>query len=218
VDLSDFGVSLETAKEYRWVVALVPDPNRRSRDVITEGRVMRVKPSPELQRELTAASDGGAHDIYARHGMWYDAVHAAGVRIAENSEDASCRRWLADMLLEVDLAEPAAALLAPEDGGSGHRTATSYVPMRRGAPSRVVSAASRAGTDVAGAAAASPASIGGVSAKAVGGPAIGPVVLTPAEGMETIREQPTLFWYTAEAPSTPFCLCVTRQDAAEPLC
>jgi hypothetical protein len=68
VALADHGVALAVGVEYQWSVALVVDPEERSRDVVASGWIERV-PGP-------GAAAGDPADA-ARRGLWYDALDAA---------------------------------------------------------------------------------------------------------------------------------------------
>lgn len=68
IDLADLGVSLAIGPEYEWSVALVIDPEERSKDLVTTGWIRRV-----------AEPERPAGDVATRaaHGLWYDALDAA---------------------------------------------------------------------------------------------------------------------------------------------
>ncbi len=68
IDLAEHGVTLVVVSSYLWYVALVPNPLRRSHDVIAGGAVRRVE--QEVDQTDDPASD------YAEQGIWYDAVMA----------------------------------------------------------------------------------------------------------------------------------------------
>ena len=67
---------LEIGKEYEWFVAVILDPAQRSKDILAGGGLLRVAASPSLQGELGHAKPGEAGLIYARSGLWYDAIKA----------------------------------------------------------------------------------------------------------------------------------------------
>lgn len=69
LDCEAHAVTLAAGKTYQWFVAYVPDPARRSRDVIASGAVMRVS-RPDRGDPADAVA-------LARQGLWYDAVMAA---------------------------------------------------------------------------------------------------------------------------------------------
>src|SRR5262245_2726380 len=55
IRLSDHGVRLETGVSYRWFVTVVPDSNRRSRDILAGGAIERIAPPDELRAKLSRA-------------------------------------------------------------------------------------------------------------------------------------------------------------------
>ncbi len=68
IDLEQLGISLAIGPEYEWSVALVVDPDERSKDIVTTGWIRRVaEPEPPGDDAATRAA----------HGLWYDALDAA---------------------------------------------------------------------------------------------------------------------------------------------
>jgi hypothetical protein len=55
IRLADHQISLQPGVNYQWFVALVPDAERRSNDVIAGGGIERVVPSDPLREKLAAA-------------------------------------------------------------------------------------------------------------------------------------------------------------------
>jgi hypothetical protein len=74
VDLAACPADLEVGTEYEWFVAVVADPQKRSRDRISQGWIRRVPPPEGF--DAAHASPG---DLAGR-GLWYDALHAAATR------------------------------------------------------------------------------------------------------------------------------------------
>lgn len=84
LDLGALGVELAPAKTYRWFVAVVHDPLRRSRDELAEGAIERIAlaggegapPPPVLVAGGPRATDAlrRASLERAREGLWYDAL------------------------------------------------------------------------------------------------------------------------------------------------
>lgn len=71
--------TLEPGKTYKWTFTLICNPNDddRSDNKLASGSVQRIAPPRALANELaqaTAAEDKVA--VYARYGIWYDAVSA----------------------------------------------------------------------------------------------------------------------------------------------
>jgi hypothetical protein len=84
LDLGALGIALEPNKTYRWFVAVVHDPLRRSRDELAEGAIERVAAPTGAKSAGAAAtdrerkaSDRRANALaQARAGFWYDALAA----------------------------------------------------------------------------------------------------------------------------------------------
>ena len=106
--LADHGVFLETGRVYQWFVALVPDPERRSSDVIASGAVERIQLEPELSRALAATVAGDDWRVYAGHGVWYDALARLSARISEDPRDRELRSLRIQLFEQVDLPQAAA--------------------------------------------------------------------------------------------------------------
>jgi hypothetical protein len=99
VELSKLGVHLDTEVEYEWSIAIVPDPDRRSHDIMTGGWLLRVPPPAELASRLDAAGAVGAVHVYADLGLWYDALSAIYDLIEKSPDDARLRS-MRDALLK----------------------------------------------------------------------------------------------------------------------
>jgi len=108
VDLSSHGAKLEPGKQYHWFVALVPNPERRSADIIARGSIERIEPDPALQTALDGATNGGRADALAQGGIWYDALDALQNEVESNPADAAPRVRRAALLEQVGLATLAA--------------------------------------------------------------------------------------------------------------
>ena len=98
IRLTDYGVRLVPGKQYRWSVALVFDPERRSKDILTYGWVQRV----EKTGQASTRSKESTTDL-ARAGLWYDAVMAISGQIDAAPTDRNLRRERALLLDQVKL-------------------------------------------------------------------------------------------------------------------
>jgi hypothetical protein len=103
--LVDLGVRLEAGVTYQWSVAVVPDRERRARDILASGTIQRVEPSGELAGKRAAGPDLELVRLYARSGYWYDAFEAVSALIERDPADAAAQRYRAALLEQVDLAE-----------------------------------------------------------------------------------------------------------------
>ena len=108
VRLSDLGVTLEPGQEYEWSVAIVPDPQDHSKDVVASGWVQRVPVPDELSERLAAAGPEGAAAVYGEAGLWYDMLDAAFERILSSPDSQTYREQVAAVLEQTGLPGDAA--------------------------------------------------------------------------------------------------------------
>jgi hypothetical protein len=108
IDLGGLGVRLAPGAQYQWFVALVPDPEERSADVVAGGGVERTDPAP-LRDALAQAPESEQVQVLAREGIWYDAIDALSRRIERAPADPQPREQRASLLEQVGLARIAAA-------------------------------------------------------------------------------------------------------------
>ena len=110
IPLAAHGVKLEPGIDYEWSVALVLDPEQRSRDIIASGWVTRLKDAPEgLESRIQAGAAQDAVGTYAAAGLWYDALAAISDLIEQNPGDASLRAIRASLLKQVGFQDVARA-------------------------------------------------------------------------------------------------------------
>ena len=105
--LSDFDIRLATGTQYRWFLALVPDSNRRSRDIVAGAIIERVKTPETLRSRLLKASREEIPYVYAEAGMWYDALMAISNLIADEPNNPIFQKQRAALLEQVGLSQVA---------------------------------------------------------------------------------------------------------------
>ena len=107
--LAEHGVRLAPGVQYRWFVALIPDADNRSQDVIASGSIQRIEPPAALQAQLAQTGKADAPFIYA---AGRDLVRCAGRTSQSKSRrprPTRCvRQQRAELLAQVELAEVAA--------------------------------------------------------------------------------------------------------------
>jgi hypothetical protein len=101
--LSDHGVKLVPGVEYRWVVALVTDPDNRSSDLVASGFIQRVEASSELKEKIAKASPSTRPMLYAEEGIWHDALGSLSDLIDAEPDNKALRAQRADLLRQVGL-------------------------------------------------------------------------------------------------------------------
>jgi hypothetical protein len=103
IRLADHPVKLEPGVAYRWSVTVVPDPNRRSRDILASGTIERVEPSQALAARAQSARKDDLPFIYAEEGIWYDALAVLSDLIESAPADADLERQRAALLSQARL-------------------------------------------------------------------------------------------------------------------
>jgi hypothetical protein len=101
--LSDYGVKLSAGVEYQWVIALVTDPENRSKDLVASGVIKRMDPDADLKQKLASATPATLPAVYAEAGVWYDALSVLSDQIEAHPEDQTLRQTRADLLRQVGL-------------------------------------------------------------------------------------------------------------------
>ncbi len=72
IDLAEYAARLAPDITYDWTVALVLDPKARDADVVAGGAIQCRAATPELVKELAGGEP--RYRVFARHGIWYDAI------------------------------------------------------------------------------------------------------------------------------------------------
>lgn len=107
--LADHKVELQLGVTYEWSIAIVPDAENRSQDVIAKGTIKRVAPPADLAQNIDSMEPLDRAAAYAQAGIWYDALEAVSNAIDANPADASLRAQRAALLQQVGLGQATAA-------------------------------------------------------------------------------------------------------------
>lgn len=106
--LAAHNLKLAVGHEYLWSVAVVWDDAQRTRDVISQGALMRIEPPADIAARLPAlAGDERARSLAAK-GIWYDAISALSEAIEARPADAALRALRASLLEQAGLKDAAA--------------------------------------------------------------------------------------------------------------
>jgi hypothetical protein len=107
--LTDWKVTLKPGVEYRWNVALIPDPEHQSNAEVAQGVIKRIDPPAGLEEKLSKASLAERAEIYAQAGLWYDALQSISSAIAADPKDDSLHQMRASLLKQGGLGDAAGA-------------------------------------------------------------------------------------------------------------
>jgi hypothetical protein len=103
IRLSDYNIRLAPGVAYRWFVAVVPDADRRSRDILAGGVVERVEMPADLEAKLAQAPKSDLPSVYGEAGLWYDTVAALSELIEAAPQDQALRQQRTALLSQVGL-------------------------------------------------------------------------------------------------------------------
>jgi hypothetical protein len=82
---------------------VVPDSDRRSKDILAGGAIERVETPQELKAKLAQTAKKEAPFVYAEAGIWYDALGAISDLIEAAPQDQELQKQRAAMLAQVGL-------------------------------------------------------------------------------------------------------------------
>lgn len=107
ISLSNYNVNLKLDTEYQWSIALISNPQMRSHDTVTSGKIMRINPTQSLKNQLSETPETTKAFIYAKQGVWYDLIANLGDLITKTPTDPLLRENRAQLLEQVGLMEVA---------------------------------------------------------------------------------------------------------------
>lgn len=112
VELPATTTELSPGKDYRWSMAVVCNPNRRSQDVFAQSWIQRIAVSGDVTKRLaTADSDHVRARVYAEAGLWYDAIATLAKANALDPKNAALREDFIALLNQAKLTSIATKLL-----------------------------------------------------------------------------------------------------------
>ena len=106
--LAQYDTHLVTGVHYRWGLELATDPAQPSPPLWSSGAIEREAPSPEFLAKLNLAIPSDLPALYAKEGLWYDALDSLSAFIQVAPDDLALRQHRASLLEQVGLHEAAA--------------------------------------------------------------------------------------------------------------
>ncbi len=96
---------LQVDKNYLWTTTLVCQENDYSKNPVIQGWVQRIKPDMTLNTMLNKATPISLPNIYAKAGIWHDALTSLDdLRVLQPNNTSIARDWTS-LLTSVGLAE-----------------------------------------------------------------------------------------------------------------
>jgi Domain of Unknown Function (DUF928) len=103
IRLSDYNIRLAPGAAYRWFVSVVPDGDRRSKDITAGGAIERVEMPEGLKAKVAQAPKSDLPSLYGEAGLWYDTVAAISELIEAAPQDQALRKQRTALLAQVGL-------------------------------------------------------------------------------------------------------------------
>jgi hypothetical protein len=103
LSLERYHVSLTPGVVYRWSVALVPNPNGRSQDLIASDTIKRIEPDAQLSSSVSVGKNVEKAAVYASRGIWYDALESITSEIDAAASDRELRQQRSSLLAQAGL-------------------------------------------------------------------------------------------------------------------
>ena len=103
IRLSDFNIRLAPGAAYRWFVSVVPDGDRRSKDITAGGAIERVEMPEGLKAKVAQVPTSDLPSLYGEAGLWYDTVAAISELIEAAPQDQALRKQRTALLAQVGL-------------------------------------------------------------------------------------------------------------------
>lgn len=103
--LKEHNIKLAPNVEYKWYVSIVPDPKRRSKDIIAGGSIMRITMNEALQKKLDKATSEDIFYVLATESIWYDTIQSLTGLIEKYPNNKNYKQFRAKLFEQVGLAE-----------------------------------------------------------------------------------------------------------------
>jgi hypothetical protein len=110
IRLADYALNLQDNVLYQWFITLIPDPERRSKDILSGGFIQKTQPTGDLREALDKKDKTKEVHTYAEAGFWYDAFMTVCHLIESSPGDARLQEMRASLLEQVGLDQLAGEL------------------------------------------------------------------------------------------------------------
>ncbi|MCP4698073.1 MAG: DUF928 domain-containing protein [Gammaproteobacteria bacterium] len=101
--LAEYGIRLKPGVEYEWFVVIMGDAEQRANDLLASGTIRYVPTHAGLDKKLEKTPEEKKTHVYAKAGLWYDAVDTVSQKIARDPGNAGVRRQRAALTEQAGL-------------------------------------------------------------------------------------------------------------------
>ncbi|MDR4505446.1 MAG: DUF928 domain-containing protein [Candidatus Scalindua sp.] len=214
IRLADYGIRLLPGKQYQWYIKSLQETGNSTKENIAGGMIEHIEPDQALFAQLEKAEASEAPAIYAKAGIWYDAIETVSNLIDTSPNSENFSRQYSSLLTEVGLLKVAEYVtktdttpkeqkkVLTKGGDNADKknfalpvTMPIYKPPMRGAASNRVGGGTR-GTET---------EMSTISA------------IVPVHVGLTIQVQPSLFWYLSEPTNSRVDFILNDPEVISPL-
>ncbi|NCJ08698.1 DUF928 domain-containing protein [Synechococcales cyanobacterium C] len=103
IPLPESAPPLAVGSDYTWTLAMICNPQHRSRDRFVQGRIQRVELPASLEQSLETLSAAEQVPLLAAAGLWYDTLTTLGELRRQQPQDAQVLATWQQLLQEVGL-------------------------------------------------------------------------------------------------------------------
>ncbi|MDM8545432.1 DUF928 domain-containing protein [Candidatus Venteria ishoeyi] len=103
LDLVQHGVTLEPDIEYTWGIEVLLDTHNHSQNISAMADIVRIQPDFTLRQSLDVTQLSQQAFIYAKAGLWYDAINVLGSMIEKYPDKSKFYQQRAALLTQVGL-------------------------------------------------------------------------------------------------------------------
>jgi hypothetical protein len=105
IHMRDYDLHLEKDKVYKWFITIIPDPVRRSKDILAWGAIKRIDIPESVRHKIAGSGKEQIAQIYANAGIWYDSFAEISKLIESYPSNQEFRQQRSDLLEQVGLKE-----------------------------------------------------------------------------------------------------------------
>ncbi len=95
--------ALKEGKMYHWYLAMVCNQEDRTGDTVVDGWIERTSPSDELAEQIKNAQPSALPSIYAKAGIWHEAIATLAKLRRNNPNDSTVASRWEELLNSVEL-------------------------------------------------------------------------------------------------------------------
>ena len=105
ISIPQTATPLENQKTYQWTLSVSCNNNDSESFVYVQGSMEKVALEPKINTQLQTANELEKAVIYAREGIWYDAIATLAQLRQDNPDDTQINSMWNELLEQVDLTE-----------------------------------------------------------------------------------------------------------------